>query len=133
MYRLKDYAGHSYHGKDYLGEDNTTRWVSEGYTAIVDGTENEGKHMYSAKYALEDAVRNSKYFIENSKIEQIREIKENDHKSSPDVYFSDRNETVSRSIINDKSVNYIVFAPNAKLEPLPPAPKKKSLLQRIFG
>ena len=129
---LDTYQGYSYQGAGFMREEVQKKWVTDQYSAKMDGSRKIGTHKTSQETALTNLITGSQYFKKGSTIQKIRDPYESNHHTRLDVYFSDDYETVERSVVNDESVNYIVLAPKAKLAP-EPKPQKKSIWDRIFG
>ena len=127
---LDYYAGHSYRGADFMHEQKRERWVTDGFEAKMDGSDKIGTDKFSQEKALIDAIIKSKYFMEGSTIQKLREPYGWRYNTRADVYFSDEYELVDHSVIKDKTVNYLVMAPNAKLAP---EPKPKPFWKKLLG
>lgn len=127
------YSGSSECGVGFIGVEEQKKWVRDKFSAKIDGSANEGIDNDSHDRAIKNAIVNSPDFKDGSTIIEVRKPNMYSHKARADVYFSDDYETVSRSVVNDTSVNYIVKAPRASIQEPPQPQRKKSFLERLFG
>lgn len=134
-YTTDTYEGEYDGDAQLIRAEEDKEWQTDKYSAKMDGAKRFSDDTSSMKNAVEKAIKSSSDFIPGSTIIETRKPNTYySHKGTADVYFSDKYETISRTVIDDKSVNYIVKAPDADIEEPPkPAPRKKSWFERIFG
>ena len=98
-----------------VGHHDYCNWVSEGYYAIPEGSTEFVFDESSPDKAIEGAIKQSKYYHDGYEIVQVRDNYVKKQSQYFKVYYASYGDKVSRKVLNDASIHYIVKDPDVTI------------------